>query len=526
MPTDLNLSLTPELATSENALKRAVAARLQIPENDISGILIIRKSVDARSSDIKINLNLRVFINEPSKTYSSNPLNIRNVANAAPVLVVGAGPAGLFASLRLIELGLKPVIIERGPDVSARKRDIASIHRHHIINADSNYCFGEGGAGTFSDGKLYTRSKKRGSIERILKILHHFGASDAVLYEAYPHIGTDKLPGIIANIRALILECGGEVHFNQRVNKLIIRDNKIKGLATSMGFVFDSEALVLATGHSARDVYEMLFAEGIQLESKAFAMGVRVEHPQELIDRIQYHGKYKKGLLPPSSYSLVCQVNGRGVYSFCMCPGGFIVPAATSANEVVVNGMSPSQRNSPFANSGIVVEIRLEDMDEFSNFGSLAGLRYQQELENLAWRNGNFDQTAPAQRLSDFIRGKLSSDLPKSSYIPGLSSSPIHEWLPDPIGSRLREALTVFGRKLRGFQTNDAIVTGVESRTSSPVRVPRQDENGMHPVIKGLFPCGEGAGYAGGIASSAMDGEKIAEKVALFLGIRNFIPIE
>jgi hypothetical protein len=430
------------------------------------------------------------------------------------ILIVGAGPAGLFAALRLIELGLCPVIIERGRDVSARKKDIAMISREQIVDPDSNYCFGEGGAGTYSDGKLYTRSKKKGDNTRVLELLCFHGANENIMYEAHPHLGTDKLPGIITEIRKSIVEAGGQFMLEKKVTDFLIDGDSIKGVVTSDNEQFISPYVILATGHSARDIYDICKIRGVELEMKAFAIGVRVEHPQELIDKIQYHGNSRGEFLPASSYNLAKQIDGRGVYSFCMCPGGFIVPSATSQEEVVVNGMSPSGRNSPYANSGIVVEIKPEDLTKYSAFGEMAGIEFQKELEREAWKNGGHTQRAPAQRLADFVAGENSASLPKVSYFPGVTSSPLHNWLPKAIGRRLRDGFRLFGQVMSGYLTNDAVVLAVESRTSSPVRIPRDPEKLHHIRISGLYPCGEGSGYAGGIISSAVDGMRAAEAIA------------
>ncbi|MBN2682761.1 MAG: FAD-binding protein [Bacteroidales bacterium] len=511
----LDFIVTPLQAYSEKELLSALAKNLKISENEISEYRILRKSIDARSREIKINLGVEVGIKEKlPKAEIHTPLQ-NNVVNAKQVIVVGSGPAGLFAALRLIEHGIKPVIIERGKDVHQRKRDIAAINRQHIIPEDSNYCFGEGGAGTFSDGKLYTRSKKRGDLQKILSFLNYFGASESILYEAHPHIGSDKLPGIIEKIREFIIQSGGEVHFSTRVSDLIISDNKIKGIISSNGDKIFGEAVVLATGHSAKDIYFILEKNNISLEFKPFALGVRVEHPQELIDNIQYNGN--PDYLPAASYSLVSRAGDRGVYSFCMCPGGYIVPSASSPGETVVNGMSPAARNSPFANSGIVVEIREQDLKKYSSHNALAGLKFQEEMEKICFNNGGLGQVAPAQRLSDFVKKRLSSDLPPVSYIPGVISSPMHFWMPDDLVDCMIEGFKTFDNKMRGFITREAVVVGVESRTSSPVRIPRERESMQHPQISGLFPCGEGAGYAGGIVSSAIDGENAADAVAAFL---------
>lgn len=520
--TNIAIIASPEVAGAPTKLKVVVAKKLKISESEINNIRIIKKSIDARSRiQIKVNITVDVYTkgDEPQKELQQ--FDYKNVSSSTPVIVVGSGPAGLFAALRLIELNLKPIVLERGKDVLERKKDIAQLDRNKGLNPESNYCFGEGGAGTFSDGKLFSRSKKRGNFQRILQIFNNHGASDEILYEAHPHIGTDKLPEIIKNIRKRIIEHGGEVHFSTKVTELVIKDRCIKGVKVENGDKYDADAVILATGHSARDVYEMLRKQDVELESKGFAMGVRVEHPQRLIDHIQYHiNGQRSEFLPAASYSLVTQAKERGVYSFCMCPGGFIVPASTYEGETVVNGMSPSRRNSPFANSGIVVEIRPEDilnMKEYRKYGVLAGLKYQQNYEQLSFQNGGGFAIAPAQRLLDFVRGKQSATLPKTSYVPGLTSSAIHEWQPSFIRERLQIGFQDFDKKMRGFLTNEAIIVGVESRTSSPIRIPRDNETLEHINIKGLYPCGEGAGYAGGITSSAVDGEKCAEKIAEWL---------
>ena len=522
---NIELTVSPEVAAIEAQLKTVIAKTIEVDAESINGVRIIRQSIDARSRhEIKINLSVDVYTDDTMPDKIEYPFHYQDVSHATPVIVVGCGPAGLFGALRLIELGLKPILLERGKEVSERKVDIAQINRNNGINPESNYCFGEGGAGTFSDGKLFSRSKKRGNFMRILLKFNQNGAADEILYEAHPHIGTDKLPDIIKKMRETIVEHGGEVHFKTKVTELIISDNRIKGVRTEEGNEYLSEAVILATGHSARDVYEMLNRQGVELEQKGFAMGVRIEHPQELIDQIQYHlkamhkedrGKY----LPAASYSLVTQVEGRGVYSFCMCPGGFIVPAATFEKETVVNGMSPSRRNSPFANSGIVVEIRPEDIETHykEEYGVLAGLKFQERYEKVAFQNGGGKAIAPAQRVSDFVRGKYTNDLPETSYVPGIVPSAMHFWLPEHIGKRLQSGIKEFDNKMHGFVTNEAIIVGVESRTSSPVRIPRNPDTLEHIQIHGLYPSGEGAGYAGGITSSALDGEKCAEKIAEWL---------
>lgn len=515
---ELNLSVTPKQASDTFFLRPLVARKLNIAIEEINSIVIKRRSIDARSRNVRINLGLEVYCGKEQPQKQESKFSYPDVSKKKPVIIVGAGPAGLFAALRLIELGMKPVVIERGKSVSDRKRDIAAIHRDHKVDPDSNYGFGEGGAGTFSDGKLYTRSKKRGDIRRVLEILHFHGAQDDILIDAHPHIGTNVLPRVITEIRKSILDAGGEVLFNSRVVDLIVKKEKLVGVELNSGDRLEGEAVILATGHSARDVYELLNRKGIALEAKSFAVGVRVEHPQELIDSIQYHRASRGKYLPAAAYSFVEQVEGRGVYSFCMCPGGVIVPAATSPDEHVVNGMSPSGRNTAFANSGIVVEVRPEDLKQFGHFREFAGLQFQQKLERLSFKMAGKTQLAPSQRLTDFVEGDLSSCLPKSSFRPGNVSSPMHEWLPPMIARRLRKGFEQMGRRAKGFLTNEAMVLGVESRTSSPVRIPRDNETLEHIATKGLFPCGEGAGYAGGIVSSAMDGERCAEQVMQLYG--------
>ncbi len=515
MSEKIQLTLSPEEAAVDEKIKKAAALQLKMPENNFA-FRIYRKSIDARSKDIKINLWIEIFKTGECVDEGNMKFQFQDVSNCTEVHIIGAGPAGLFAALKCLEIGLKPVIFERGKDVSERKKDIAQIYRSHNIQPDSNYCFGEGGAGTFSDGKLYTRSNKRGDIERILQLLNYHGASDEILYESHPHIGTDKLPETIKKIRQTILDCGGVIAFNSKLTDLMIEDSEITGIQINTNENHKVKCLILATGHSARDIYYLLQQRGVKLEAKQFAMGIRVEHPQKLIDDIQYH-RSQNTLLPAASYALTTQVEGRGVYSFCMCPGGYIVPSATSSDEIVVNGMSSSARHTPYANSGIVVEVHLSDLEKYSDHGDLAGLAFQEDIERMAYINGGRGQIAPAQRVADFVKGKLSPSLPENSYIPGLLSSPVHFWLPETIGNRLRQAFKDFDRKMRGFLTNDAIVVGVESRSSSPVRIPRDLITFQHIGIKGLFPCGEGAGYAGGIVSSAMDGENTAAKVKQFL---------
>ena len=509
----VQINLTPAVAADEVVVRKISATLAGIDQKEISAIRVIKRSVDARKKNIRVNLTVDVFSGDDSSVPALNPYIPLNVTREKEVIIVGAGPAGLFAALRLIELGIRPVILERGRDVSARKKDIAKISREQTVDPDSNYCFGEGGAGTYSDGKLYTRSKKRGDNTRVLELLCLHGANENILYEAHPHLGTDKLPGIISNIRKSILDAGGQFILQKKVTDLIIEGDKIKGVVTYDNEKYKSDYVILATGHSARDIYDICHNRGIELEMKSFAMGVRVEHPQELIDMIQYHGNTRGEFLPAASYNLAKQVDGRGVYSFCMCPGGFIVPSATAQEEVVVNGMSPSERNSPYANSGIVVEIKPEDLIKFSASGELAGIEFQKELEREAWKNGGHTQRAPAQRLTDFVSGESSGTLPKVSYFPGVTSSPIHSWLPKAIGRRLRDSFRLFGHTMNGYLTNEAVVLGVESRTSSPVRIPRDPVKMHHIRISGLYPCGEGSGYAGGIVSSAVDGMRAAEAI-------------
>lgn len=510
----VHLNLVPEEAADERSVRKLAckAAGLD-PPGDIE-VRIIKKSVDARKPKIMINLDVEIYQpDEPSPSVIS-PFKPQNVTNSREVIIVGAGPAGLFAALKLIEAGLRPVILERGRDVALRKRDIARISRKQKVNPDSNYCFGEGGAGTFSDGKLYTRSKKRGDNYRVLELFCHHGADPGIMYESHPHLGTDRLPGIITGIRHSVLDAGGIIMFEKKVTDFIVNGSSIAGVVVSEGERYSSGDVILATGHSARDIYEICSRRNISLEMKMFAMGVRVEHPQELIDHIQYHGRPRGEFLPPAAYSLARQVDGRGVYSFCMCPGGFIVPSATSQEEIVVNGMSPSRRNSPYANSGIVVEIKPEDLLKYANCGPLAGLRFQQDLEKEAWLNGDMTQRAPAQRVTDFIDGLQSCSLPKVSYFPGVVSSSLHRWLPGSLADRLRKGLQAFGKSMKGYITSEAVILGVESRTSSPVRIPRKPDKYEHISLSGLYPCGEGSGYSGGIVSSAVDGIKVAEAIA------------
>jgi len=520
---NIKISLSPEAVYNTLLLIFTVKSQLGLTDYSDSVNFIVRKrSIDARSREIKINLELDVFIGETPVPGPAYHFDFKNVASKPPVIIVGAGPAGLFAGLKLLELGLKPIILEQGKDVQSRRRDLAAINKDHIVNPTSNYCFGEGGAGTYSDGKLYTRSNKRGDIKRILELLVLHGALNDILIDAHPHIGTNKLPKLVSNIRETILVHGGEIHFETKVDDLIIKDSEIKGV-TSSSSTFEGLGVILATGHSARDIFELLHHKGIHIEAKPFAMGVRIEHSQELIDNIQYHGTPRGKYLPPSPYTLAAQTifdkKQRGVFSFCMCPGGFIVPAATAPGEVVVNGMSPSKRDSKFANSGIVVAIETEDLAAYQKFGPLAGLMMQKELEQKACLIAGCTQSAPAQRMMDFMNGKVSSTLLDTSYIPGLTSVSMDEVLSFDFATRLREGFQAFGQKMKGYLTNEAQIVGVESRTSSPVRVPRDKTSLEHVQIKRLFPCAEGAGYAGGIVSAAMDGEACAEKLAEMYGI-------
>ena len=515
MVKQIRINLAPAAAADEAVIRKISATLTGMDQSEIYSVRVIKRSVDARKKNIRVNLTVEVFSGHDSAVPAFNPYIPIDVSHKREVIIVGAGPAGLFAALRLIELGIRPVIIERGRDVSSRKKDIVRISREQIVDPDSNYCFGEGGAGTYSDGKLYTRSKKRGDNTRVLELLCLHGANENILYEAHPHLGTDKLPGIISNIRKSILDAGGQFILGTKVTDLLIEGDAIKGVVTSENVKFLSPYVILATGHSARDIYDICRNRRVELEMKPFAMGVRVEHPQELIDKIQYHGNSRGEFLPAASYNVAKQVDGRGVYSFCMCPGGFIVPSATAQEEVVVNGMSPSGRNSPYANSGIVVEIKPEDLIKYSSYGEMAGIEFQKELEREAWKNGGHTQKAPAQRLADFVAGETSGSLPKVSYFPGVTSSPLHNWLPKAIGSRLRDGFRLFGQVMNGYLTNEAVVLGVESRTSSPVRIPRDPQKLHHIRILGLYPCGEGSGYAGGIVSSAVDGMRAAEAIDL-----------
>ena len=534
----------PEQAANEQSLKQFIGRDKGLDIRTIHALRILKRSIDARQRTIYVNLKVRLYINEVPQDEEFIRTIYNKVEGKPQVIVVGAGPGGLFAALRLIELGLRPVVVERGKNVRDRKIDIARISREHKVDSESNYSFGEGGAGAYSDGKLYTRSKKRGNVDKILNVFCQHGASTSILVDAHPHIGTDKLPRVIENMRNTIIECGGEVHFETRMDSLIIEKNKITGIETNTGKTFKGP-VILATGHSARDVYRWLYDNGIEMETKGIAVGVRLEHPSMLIDQIQYHNKNGRGkYLPAAEYSFVTQAEGRGVYSFCMCPGGFVVPAASGPHQIVVNGMSPSNRGSKWSNSGMVVEIRPEDLSDNSLFTEelktkseelkatnknngqwttghcpLTMMYFQEALEATCWQQGNMRQTAPSQRMMDFTRKKLSYDLPDSSYSPGLVSSPLHFWMPTFITSRLIKGFQQFGKSSHGFLTNEAVMIGVETRTSAPVRILRDNETLQHVTINGLFPCGEGAGYAGGIVSAGIDGERCAEAVATYLGI-------
>lgn len=543
---EYQLRILPEQAASEQSLKQYIGREKGLDVRTINAIRILKRSIDARQRTIYVNLTIRVFVNETPSEEEFERTDYPNVEGRPAVIVVGAGPGGLFAALKLIELGLRPIVVERGKNVRERKEDLARISREHKVDAESNYSFGEGGAGAYSDGKLYTRSKKRGSVEKILNVFCQHGASPTILSDAHPHIGTDKLPRVIENMRNTILACGGEVHFQTRMESILIEGQKVKGIETNTGKTFLGP-VILATGHSARDVYRWLYAHGVQLETKGIAIGVRLEHPSMLIDQIQYHNKNGRGkYLPAAEYSFVQQVNGRGVYSFCMCPGGFVVPAASGPHQLVVNGMSPSNRGTKWSNSGMVVETRPEDLllpemqlqaepfpesnesltEELilrdgkqpeGTIHTLAMMRFQEKLEQICWQQGNMRQTAPSQRMVDFTRKKLSYDLPATSYSPGLVSSPLHFWMPSFLSERLSKGFQLFGKSSRSFLTNEAVMIAVETRTSSPVRIVRDKDTLQHLTVEGLFPCGEGAGYAGGIVSAGIDGERCAEAVANYL---------
>lgn len=541
---EYQLRVLPEQAASEQSLKQYISREKGLDVRTIRAVRTLKRSIDARQRIIFVNVKVRVFINEEPAEEEFTRTEYPNVEGKRPVIIVGAGPGGLFAALKLIELGLRPVIVERGKNVRERKEDLARISREHKVDPESNYSFGEGGAGAYSDGKLYTRSKKRGNVEKILNVFCQHGASTSILADAHPHIGTDKLPRVIENMRQTILACGGEVHFETRMDALLTEGGKVIGIETNRGETFRGP-VILATGHSARDVYRWLFTHHIHMEAKGIAVGVRLEHPSHLIDQIQYHNKNGRGnYLPAAEYSFVQQVDGRGVYSFCMCPGGFVVPAASGPHQLVVNGMSPSNRGTKWSNAGMVVELRPEDVDNPAlqvqaeafersaeslteqlmqtcpaegSVHPLAVMRFQEKLEQICWQQGNMRQTAPSQRMADFTRKKLSYDLPESSYAPGLVSSPLHFWLPPFISERLSKGFQLFGKSSHGFLTNEAAMIAVETRTSSPVRITRDRNTLQHVTVEGLFPCGEGAGYAGGIVSAGVDGERCAEAAAAYV---------
>ena len=508
----VSIQVSPLINSNKVLLKNFISNKYNIKLNDIKHIEIVRRSIDARQKKIKINLRIDIYVNTKFNVNKEKIRDYKNVSTKEEVIIIGAGPAGLFAALKLIEKGLKPIILERGKNVRNRRRDLAKITKEHIVNNDSNYCFGEGGAGTFSDGKLYTRSKKRGDVDEILDILIEHGANNNIKINAHPHIGTDKLPKIIQEIRNTIIEHGGEILFNSRVIDIITKNNSINGVELLNKTKIKTNKLILATGHSARDIYKLLNEKKIEIEAKPFAIGVRVEHSQNLIDQIQYKCKERGEYLPPAPYTISKQINGRGVYSFCMCPGGIIAPCATNQEEIVTNGWSPSRRDYPTSNSGIVVELKIEDFKKYRSYGPLAGIEFQKNIERKAWEIGGKSQKAPAQRLIDFIENSLSTNIPKTSYQPGTTSALLKDILPNFIYNHLKIGFKEFGKQMKGYLTNEAIVHAPESRSSSPVRIPRDKITLQHPQIEGLYPCGEGAGYAGGIISAAIDGQRCAEK--------------
>lgn len=521
MTKEYQIRVLPVVAASENAIKRYLAEEQGIDQRTINSVRVLKKSIDARQRTIFVNLKIRVYINEVPQDDEYEHTEYQNVEGRPQVVVVGEGPGGLFASLRLIELGLRPVVLERGKDVRERKMDLAQITKTQKVDPESNYCFGEGGAGAYSDGKLYTRSKKRGNVNKILNVFCQHGASTSILADAHPHIGTDKLPRVIENMRNTIIKCGGEVHFQTKMTRLVVEGERVMGveavdLKTGGELTFHGP-VILATGHSARDVYRLLVESNIHIEAKGIAVGVRLEHPSQLIDQIQYHNREGRGkYLPAAEYSFVTQVEERGVYSFCMCPGGFVIPAATGPQQLVVNGMSPSNRGTQWSNSGMVVELHPDDVGGDSR-DPLCMMHFQEKLERDCWQQGNMKQTAPAQRMADFVNNRLSYDLPKSSYAPGLISSPLHFWMPPFVAKRLQEGFKKFGKMSHGFLTNEAVLIATETRTSSPVRIARDPATLQHVTVQGLFPCGEGAGYAGGIVSAGVDGERCAEMCAQYV---------
>ncbi len=517
MTKEIELNIFPHNLGDYKLYKNLSAKKLSINVNEIRAVRVIRRSIDARRKNPTYKIRAIVYINE-QPTENSGVVNFQHAKSDKKVLIVGSGPAGLFAALRLLERGIKPIILERGKDIRERRRDLRSIQQDGIVNPDSNYCFGEGGAGTYSDGKLYTRSTKRGDVKRILNLLVQHGAQNEILIDAHPHIGSNVLPKVIEKIRSTILIHGGELHFNSRVTDLIIKDSKILGVVVNDKEFF-GDSVILATGHSAKDIYYLMDKNKLKLESKSFAMGVRIEHPQKLIDSIQYHSDLRPENLPAASYNLTCKVDDKGVYSFCMCPGGIIIPASTDSDELVLNGMSISRRDSAFANSGLVVTVDDNDWKEYKTHGTFAGLEYQRELERIAYKYGGGKQKAPAQRITDFTRKRVSANLPKSSYTPGVNSQPLHEILPKSISSRLQRSLRHFDKKMKGYYTEEAQILAAETRTSSPIRIPRDKETLMHVQVEGLFPSGEGAGYAGGIVSAAIDGERCADAAMKYLHV-------
>lgn len=520
MQQQISLKLTPEEAAQTNIVQALIAQSMGVTQDSVSGYSVLKQSIDARSrQQVWINLTLKAFVNEPVIERDQHPIQFSPLkANAKTVIIIGAGPAGIFAALELLELGIKPIIVERGKDVKARRRDLAVLNKEGIINPESNYCFGEGGAGTYSDGKLYTRSSKRGNIDKVLQLFYQFGADEKILYQSHPHIGTNKLPQIISAMRTEIIALGGEVHFDTKITDFIVQNNTVQSLVTANGQSLSADAYILATGHSARDIFRLLHQKNILIEAKPFALGVRIEHPQSIIDAAQYHCDLRSEYLPPASYSLVEQVKQRGVFSFCMCPGGIIATASTDPGELVVNGWSPSKRNNPFANSGMVVQVSEKDALNYfkkTTINPLLLMDFQQAVEQKAFNAGGGKFVAPAQRMVDFCNNKMSNNLPDCSYLPGLASADLSTVLPPFIRESLQGALKMFGAKMKGYFTNEAVLVATESRTSSPIRIPRNPDILTHPQLNNLYPCGEGAGYAGGIVSAAMDGQRLAKQIAL-----------